>query len=108
MPGEELHEAQRQQPRALRGFIDAVQRVGGGEPLDLHALRLQPLPRILIRGKFLAKRDDLVARAPIQTHRDGRQAFRSVLQQRDLAQASALISRAVARRSASYVSSHSS
>ena len=81
--GEELNEADREQPGAPSGFVDPVQGVGGGEPFDVNSLRLKPSPGILVSGKLLLESHNLVSFALIDAHGDGREPLGGILHESD-------------------------
>src|SRR5579885_2308780 len=66
------------EPSARGGRINPVQRIRRPQPLDSHALCLQPPPWILVRRELLFKGDYAISRAPIEPHGDGRDPFRGV------------------------------
>ncbi len=82
-----LDETDRKQASAAARFVDVVERVGCGEPLDLHVLGLEPLPGVIVRRKLLLEADDPVARPPVEAHRHRGYSLGGILHNRDRARA---------------------
>ena len=73
-----LHEADGHEARPTACGVNFLQRIEHREPLNLDAIRFESLPRVVIRGKFFLEGDDLVARAPVEPHRNRGDAFRRI------------------------------
>ena len=80
-----LDETDGQKPGAGAGHLDLFQRIVHGKPFDVAPVGLQAQPGVVVSGEFLAKGDDTVARAPIQTLGNSGYALGGILDQRDLA-----------------------
>lgn len=55
-----------------------------GEPLDVDAALFQSLPRIVVSREFLKKSYNFIAGLPVDAKSDSGDAFRCILDQRDL------------------------
>src|SRR5947209_4031362 len=81
---QELHEADREEPSALAGAIDSIQRILHRKPSNAYAFLFQPLPWKEVGRKFLAERHHPIAGLPVQSHGDGGDALGRIFHQRDL------------------------
>src|SRR5271165_6607352 len=52
-PSQVLHKTYRQQLRSPAGFVDLVERIGDGKPLNSNSPRLEPQPGPDVGGKLL-------------------------------------------------------